>query len=123
RVIDSCWDEPTTVASRAYVDPLGNSCRRLTLPAGRSLFRFDARVEVSPDEDAVDFAAAEVPPEELPDAVISYTLPSRFCPSDELGDLAWDLFGTVPEGWTRVQAISDWVHTELTYAAGTSTSI
>ena len=123
RVLDSCWDEPTTVASRAYVDTLGNSCRRLTLPAGRSRFRFDALVEVSPAEDAVDFAAAEVPPEQLPDSVISYTLPSRFCPSDELGDFAWDLFGTVREGWTRVQAISDWVHAELTYAAGASTSI
>jgi transglutaminase-like putative cysteine protease len=123
RVTDSWWDERTTIASRVYIDTLGNSCRRLTLPAGRSLFRFDAHVEVSPDQDAVDFTAAEVPPDELPDAVISYTLPSRFCPSDELGEFAWDLFGTVPEGWSRVQAISDWVHTEVRYAAGTSTSI
>ena len=101
--------------SRWYVDGLGNACRRLTLPTGRSVVRFDAHVDVSPETDAFDFSTPEVPPEALPDAVLAYTLPSRFCPSDEFGALAWDLFATVPPGWSRVQTISDWVHNEVAF--------
>jgi len=34
---------------------------------------------------------------------------------DELIEQAWALFGQAPEGWTRVQAICNWVHNELTF--------
>jgi transglutaminase-like putative cysteine protease len=123
RMVDALWDEQTAAASRAYVDALGNVCRRLTLPAGRSVIRFDAHAEVSPEADAVDVGAVEVPPEALPDSVLSYTLPSRFCPSDELGDVAWELFGAITQGWARVRAISDWVHGEVSFDYGATASI
>jgi transglutaminase-like putative cysteine protease len=61
----------------------------------------------------VDLNAVEHLPEQLPDHVLVYTLPSRYCPSDELGDAAWELFGALEPGWARVQAISDWVHREV----------
>jgi transglutaminase-like putative cysteine protease len=115
RMVDAVWDDQTATTSRTYVDALGNSCRRLTLPAGKSVIRFDAHAEVSAAADAVDFHATEVEPEALPDNVLSYTLPSRFCPSDELGDVAWQHFGAIPQGWARVQAISDWVHNEVAF--------
>jgi len=115
RMVDACWDDETAKVSRTYVDSLGNVCRRLTLPAGRSVIRFDAHAEVAPEADRFDTGAGEVRPEALPDAVVSYTLPSRFCPSDELGPVAWELFGTVPPGWERVQTISDWVHGEISF--------
>jgi transglutaminase-like putative cysteine protease len=122
QMVDARWDEQTSAASRTYVDVLGNVCRRLTLPAGRSVTRFDAHADVSPKEDGVDAGAVEVPPEALPDTVLSYTLPSRFCPSDELGDIAWELFGAVPQGWSRVQTISDWVHENVAFRYGGSAS-
>jgi transglutaminase-like putative cysteine protease len=120
-VVDARWDEETAKVSRTYVDSLGNVCRRLDLPPGRSVIRFDARAEVTSEPDSVDNDAQEVPPGELPDAVVSYTLPSRFCPSDELGPVAWDLFGNVPRGWERVQTISDWVHGEVSFDYGATT--
>ena len=120
RVVDTAWDAETSSTSRAYVDGLGNACRRLTLPTGRSVIRFDAHVDVSPDLDAVDLGAEEIPPEALPDAVLAYTLPSRFCPSDELGALAWELFAAVAPGWLRVQSISDWVNSEVAFAYAAS---
>lgn len=122
RTLDASWDEQTVTSSRTYLDSFGNICRRLTLPAGRSTIRFDAHTEVSGERDDADDGADEVPPEALPDPVLSYTLPSRYCPSDELGDVAWELFGTIPEGWTRVQAISDWVHEEVAFDYGGSGS-
>jgi transglutaminase-like putative cysteine protease len=120
RGVEASWDEQTSATSRTYVDALGNVCRRLTLPAGLSTIRFDAHIDVSGEPDAVDTGAEEVEPDALPDSVLSYTLPSRFCPSDELGDLAWELFGAMPQGWGRVQAISDWVHGEISFGYGTS---
>jgi transglutaminase-like putative cysteine protease len=44
-----------------------------------------------------------------------YTLPSRFCPSQDLADDAWNLFGSTPPGWRRVQTICDWVHGEVKF--------
>jgi transglutaminase-like putative cysteine protease len=77
--------------------------------------RYDALLEVpdTPDPERLD--AAEVPPDQLPDEVLVYTLPSRFCPTQELADDAWSLFGSSPPGWRRVQAISDWVHGEVKF--------
>ena len=42
-------------------------------------------------------------------------MPSRFCDSDKLLDLAWTLFGAVTPGWPRVQAICDFVHNRITF--------
>jgi len=122
RVIDTAWDDQAVSGSWTYIDALGNVCRRLTLPAGRSVTRFDATIELSPALDDFDLDAIEVAPDALPDVVVPFTLPSRFCPSDELRDVAWDLFGAVPAGWSRVQAINDWVHANVSFAYGASAS-
>jgi transglutaminase-like putative cysteine protease len=47
--------------------------------------------------------------------VIPFLLASRYCEVDELSGLAWQLFGSTPEGWPRVQAILDWVHSQVTF--------
>jgi transglutaminase-like putative cysteine protease len=114
-VVDARWDTHTAENSWYYLDGLGNLCRRLTLPAGRSVIRYDANVEVSRDIDDGTPDAMEMPAVALPNDVLQYTLPSRFCPSDELGPFAWEHFGALPQGWTRVKAISDWVHEEIEF--------
>jgi transglutaminase-like putative cysteine protease len=52
---------------------------------------------------------------QLPFELLRYTLPSRYCDSDKLMDLAWKQFGHVPHGILRVQAISDWVYQNIEY--------
>jgi len=44
-----------------------------------------------------------------------FLLASRYCEVDELSGLAWQLFGNMAEGWPRVQAILDWVHSQVTF--------
>ena len=44
-----------------------------------------------------------------------FLLGSRYCETDRLGQVAWDLFGSVKPGWTRVQAVCDFVHNHLTF--------
>ncbi len=107
-----------TVATKTYVDRYGNSCRRMTAPAGRFSVLYDAVIEDSGLPDEVNVAAREVPVENLPDDVLGYLLGSRYCETDHLSTLAWSLFGHIPAGWARVQAIVDYVHHRLSFGYG-----
>ena len=42
-------------------------------------------------------------------------MPSRYCETDKLTDVAWSLFANTPPGWARVQAIVDCVHNHVTF--------
>jgi transglutaminase-like putative cysteine protease len=106
-----------------YRDLYGNICQRLTMPAGEFVLRYDAQVAVPDSYDEQVPQAAQVPPEALPDDALLYTLPSRYCLSDVLSDVAWQLFGGATPGWGRVQAICDWVHANVRFQYGTSTPL
>ncbi len=121
RIIAERWAAEPAAPFYDYVDLYGNVCRRATLPAGHSSVRYDAQVEVPDLLDPVEPGAVQHPIDELPDEALLYTLPSRYCLSDELGDEAWRRFGTTPPGWERVQAICDDVHDTIRFAYGTST--
>ena len=69
-----------------YTDLYGNDCQRLNLPVGDTTLRYDAVVTVPDATEDVDLDAAEVPAAQLPDDVLVYTLPSRYCLPDVLGD-------------------------------------
>ena len=58
-----------------YVDGFGNLCRRVTLPAGESVMRYFGEVELSGNPDPVAIFAGEVPPSDLPDDTLTFTLP------------------------------------------------
>lgn len=115
RLLNETWTSTPPAPYHDYVDIYGNVCRRLTLPAGSSSFTYDALVETSPEIDAADPSARHLPVELLPDEVLTYTLPSRFCLSDELYDRAWELFGNTPPDWTRVQTIMQYVHDHVSF--------
>ncbi len=115
RALNEQWTTTPRVGMSRYVDGYGNMCRRSTLSSGLSSWRYSATIEVRDDADPEDIDAWEVAPGELPDGALVYTLPSRFCPVQELADEAWRLFGSVTPGWRRVQAICDWVHGEITF--------
>ena len=114
-LLQSQWETQPEMRTTTYVDRFGNLCDRLLLPAGASSVVFDAVAEVSQEPDEVDEAAPQVSVEELPDDALVYLLPSRFCLSDLLNDEAWELFGSGPTGWGRVQAVCDWVHDEVKF--------
>jgi transglutaminase-like putative cysteine protease len=105
-----------------YRDDFGNEVWRWTAPPGVLRVRYDAILEVSPAPDPVLPDLRADPVETLPDDMLLYTLPSRYCPSDMvLGD-AWRLFGATTPGWARVQAICDWVHGNIRYGYDRSVS-
>jgi transglutaminase-like putative cysteine protease len=121
RVLESGWQVTPSGSLHAFQDIYGNVCTRLTIPVGESRIQYDATVEISDEADEVVPEARQAPVEALPDDVLHFTLPSRYCLSDELSDVAWQLFGVTVPGWARVQAICDWVYQNIQFAYGSST--
>jgi transglutaminase-like putative cysteine protease len=120
---DRQWISEPVQPARVYTDLYGNPCVRAVLPAGRSSFRYQA-VAVVPDAvEESDEEARECPPDDLPDATLIYTLPSRYCLPDVLGGEAWSLFGGLAPGYRRVQAICDYVHGHLAFEYGSTTAL
>jgi transglutaminase-like putative cysteine protease len=98
-----------------YEDRFGNICTRVLAPPGRFVMSCDfvIRDEGAPDHPWPD--AEQHPIQDLPDDTMVYLLPSRYCETEHLSDLAWNLFGAVDPGWTRVQAIVDYVHDRISF--------
>jgi transglutaminase-like putative cysteine protease len=112
------WD--TAAPHHSYADHYGNRCERFELSAGSSKIAYEARLTLSSPADLIEPGAAETPVELLPDEVLSFVMPSRYCLPDELGHEAWQRFGNLPGGWSRVQAIVDYVHGHLEFVPGAS---
>jgi transglutaminase-like putative cysteine protease len=100
---------------REFTDSFGNRGVRLVSPAGVTRLKTSAFVRDSGLPDVVRPDAREVPVQELPTDVLRYLVGSRYCEVDKLGSFAWAQFGTVKPGWTRVQAIFDFVHNHLEF--------
>lgn len=99
----------------SYTDLFENRINRLTAPAGSLTLISDFVVEDDGAPDEVNWDARQHPVAELPDEVLRFLLPSRYCESDTLTPDAWALFGATPEGWGRVQAICDFVHNHIAF--------
>ncbi len=114
------FDFDPGVATHEYRDLYGNRCLRVILPAGRSQLRYRALVDVPDATEDADEQAPEIAPQHLPDDVLVYTMPSRYCLPDMLGNEAWSRFAGLPTGYSRVQAICDHVNSHLQFAYGSS---
>jgi len=112
------WD--TDAPHHCYVDHYGNRCERFELKPGETRIAYRASVLLPSPDDVIKPTAPETPVASLPDEVLSFIMPSRFCLPDELGHEAWQRFGELAPGWSRVQAIVDYVHDHLEWVPGAS---
>jgi transglutaminase-like putative cysteine protease len=110
----------TSAQHHGYLDQYGNRCERFELASGGSRVSYEAQVVLAAPTDVIEPGVREVPVGQLPDNVISFIMPSRFCLPDELGHEAWQRFGGLAPGWTRVQTIVDFVHEALEFVPGAS---
>lgn len=104
-----------SVAIGSYRDSFGNWCARLVAPAGHFQLGTDGVIRDDGKSDPVLFEAAQHPIEHLAPDALTFLLPSRYCESDLMFDLAWSLFGGTQPGWSRVQAICDHVHQTIKF--------
>ena len=117
-IVSEHWD--TRVEHHGYLDQYGNRCERFSLPTGESRIGYRAAVVLAQPADLVAPDLVEIAVAQLPHEVLNFVMPSRFCLPDELGHEAWQLFGALPPGSSRVQAIVDYVHTHLEFVPGAS---
>lgn len=103
------------VPSSMYRDATGNWCTRLVAPPGSFRMCTDGLIGDSGLAEPAFANAFEHTVESLPDETLVYLLASRYCETEHLTATAWELFGRVMPGWTRVQAICDYVHAHIAF--------
>ena len=104
------------VPTTPYRDGFGNWCTRLRAPAGRLKLSSTAVVNDSGQPDPIARAEYQHAVEDLPEEALVYLLGSRYCETDRLTNIAWDLFGKSYTGALRVQAICDFVHNHIAFS-------
>lgn len=107
--------EPQVDATE-YIDGFGNRCTRFVAPPGILRLHNETLIHDSGLPDEVNTYAREVPVGDVPSQYLSYLLNSRYCEVDRFTSIAYELFGDVAPGWSRVQAICDWVHGKVVFS-------
>lgn len=97
----------------------GMRIMRISANPGRLAIRYVATVDIDHHFELVN-GIDEVPVSQLPTSVLPYLYPSRYCQSDQLGRLARREFGGLRRGYSRVQAIQDWVRLRTSFMSGSS---
>jgi transglutaminase-like putative cysteine protease len=85
---------------REIQDAFGNLLQRTVLPRGNSVITSTCTVE-TPDEIAVEPNAGFTLIQNLPDDVLQYLLPSRYCESDKMLKLATSISKGSAPGYPR----------------------
>lgn len=119
---DENWTITDDLPLHHFRDVYDNPCTRLTLPIGVTTLTYSALATVPDAFDSWDEDAPEIAPTDLPDDVLLYTLTSRYCLPDLLGNQAWKRFGKMKPGYQRVAAINTFVNQWLSYTTGSTTS-
>ena len=105
-----------------YADDLGNRFLRFDTGKHKRL-SIHYRGKVDCDFETRPTARiAATPVAALEDRAIPYLFPSRYCQSDRLGRLAWDLFGKIEKPHDKVVAITEWIYENVEYVRGSTNS-
>src|ERR1700761_3093247 len=103
------------VPYRTYLDDFGNRCTRLVAPAGILQLSNRFIIRDSGVQESLPWGAGRAEVDDLPDGVLLYLLGSLYCYTDRLATEAWKLFGQIPPGWPRAQAILNYVHDRISF--------
>ncbi len=97
-----------------FTDNYGNLCQRLIAPTGPFSVHTAAEVILA---DYVDRAkdAPFVEIQNLPDSVLSYLLPSRYCEAERFGQMATEITAGQLLGYNQVAAIEAWLRATIRY--------
>jgi transglutaminase-like putative cysteine protease len=111
---DCLTTDPETPIT-AYRDGFGNWCSRIVAPIGRIRLASTGVVRDSATPDVLTISAQQDALQDLPEETLVFLLGSRYCETDLLSEVAWSRFGQSTPGWSRVQAICDFVHNHIAF--------
>ena len=98
----------------------GNRFVRLDAPKGVLSINYHASIELVGASIPLHLEEAAVT--SVPDDVLRYLMPSRYCESDVMSRVAQQLFGHLSPGLSRVRAVESWIHESILYLPGFSNS-
>lgn len=102
-----------------FTDQYGNLCQRLVAPQGIFSIRTIAEVRTGGYQDEVSgepFHEIQL----LPDKVLKYLLPSRYCESDRFNEMALSITEGHQPGYDQVATIEKWLKENISYLPGSS---
>jgi transglutaminase-like putative cysteine protease len=102
------------VPVQEYTDAYGNLCQRLIAPAGDFSISTSADI-LTAKAATVCPGAPYIPVQDLPDNVLQYLLPSRYCESDRFIELAHSLVDGITPGYDQVAALVAWIQTSIRF--------
>ena len=121
RVVSERLSITPSVKVRTFADERnGNRFVRLDAPRGVLSVNYNAQVELIANPPPLHLDEAGVTA--IPDEILRYLMPSRYCESDILSRAAQQLFADLPHGLGRVRAIESWIHASIYYLPGFSNS-
>jgi transglutaminase-like putative cysteine protease len=98
-----------------YTDSFGNHCVRFVAPPGHLRLSSTTLIDDPGKLDEVNWSARQRPVGELPNETLRFLMNSRYCEVDRFSSIAFELFGQTDPGWSRVQAICNWVHGKVAF--------
>ena len=104
-----------SVPLESYRDGFRNWRTQMAAPTGDFTLSTDGIFRDSGLPDPVAPDATQRAVQDLPFETLVHLLGSRYCDTDLLPEEAWRLFSATPQGWARVQAICDYVHTSVAF--------
>ena len=104
------------IGATEYIDGFGNRCTRFVAQPGRIRLFNSTLIADSGLPDPINVYAREVPVGDVPDQYLCYLLNSRYCEVDRFSNIAYDLFGHVSPGWSKVHAICSWVNSKVQFS-------
>lgn len=110
--------EPS-VSVHEYTDEYGNLCQRLTAPPGIFKVYTSAEVMIAEHIDK-NYGAPFIEIQNLPDEVLSYLLPSRYCESDRFHEMASDITIDQIPGYDQIDSIVSWLRENINFIPGSS---
>jgi transglutaminase-like putative cysteine protease len=62
----------------------------------------------------------EIPVAQMDPEILPYLYPSRYCQSDKLYRLAWNLFGHIVNPFEKVATLTNWINKNVLYLSGST---
>ncbi|MGD0959986.1 MAG: transglutaminase family protein [Methylomonas sp.] len=103
-----------TIQVLEYVDNYGNLCQRVIAQPGVLSIHTNADIHTSEQIDTAPGAPFDEV-QTLPDSVMTYLLPSRYCESDRFIDMAQDIVTGLTPGYDQVDALNRWVRAQIRF--------
>lgn len=119
RIVHESYSVTPDVPATEFEDIFGNLCQRLVAPAGE--FRVVSSADVLTMSEPVNSPGSYFTNiQDLPEIVLMYLLPSRYCESDRFGQMANEIVSGAQPGYDQVVRVRNWISKSIKYLPGSS---